>query len=356
MTRGTELVRNTRAFDIADFKGFQEEAVFPDWLEREGKDKFPHFVIERFTYKMIDDEFAKSVTAIHSLAYEAKLPKLTSSDTKNFQINLKDNDLIITFDEKPILSIKYYPDKSVIQHIGFLDSPSLASIDEQICLAAFRLALVHIFNKNEVKKLELFVSDPKVISFCQDLGFWVRGERIGSYYGNGKYQNELALEYSFFGIDDAINLLKSFNFLENNPSLELSVLKCKEIADNSLKEGVCDQLGNQYLQNIVYQLVRDSVKKEKLVSLQSKPWEEVMEACPLEFRSALKALSGQLSNLSLNQNTIQTLTANTITTPTVTVTPIVFSQPVPPLSNPAEITQPTNTMKPSTVPTPQETQ
>lgn len=295
----TQSGGNDRAFFLAEKKGFQEEAVFPDWLEREGEDPTNHyFVIEKFIYKIIDKELRAQANTLTSLTYKPLLPRLSHRQPDlNFNVKLNDNKVVVSVNDTQVLVTDYHPDNSVIQHIGFLDNISVFSKDETLNQDALRKALIFIAEQGRVKKLELFTSDPKIASLCQSLGFWTRGELIASCYREGKYHNQLGVEYSFFGIKEAIDSLKSFKLLETNSQVEHSLLECKQIVQRYLEEGICDQLGCLYLQNVVYQMVRDSLQLEKLVSLMQQPWREVISQCPAELYIALQKLTKQLQEL-----------------------------------------------------------
>lgn len=289
----TQSGGNERAFFLGAKKGYQEEAVFPDWLERSGKNDHHYFVIESFIYKITDQELQSQATKIPTLTYQARLPSLNKSGEK-LSVTLGDNKLIVRKGKESIIEMNYYPDSSVIQHIGFLDNIILYSTDDKLNQAALREALIFIAKENRVKKVELFTSNVDITALCEDLGFWVRGERIASSYYDGQYHNELGVEYSFFDIKDASELLKSFDLMEKDSSLEKSLQECHQIIEQMYENDLCDQLGKQYLENIIYQMVRDSLHAEKLISLHDQPWRNVIAKCPSELKIALHKLDKQL--------------------------------------------------------------
>lgn len=71
------------------------------------------------------------------------------------------------------------------------------------------------------------------------------------------YYNELAVEYSYFGIEEAIALIKSFNFPYSEVILK-AIASIQILISEIFNNGKCDLLGSRYLQNLVYQMVRDS--------------------------------------------------------------------------------------------------
>ncbi|QBR84465.1 GNAT family N-acetyltransferase [Legionella israelensis] len=298
----TQSGGNFRAFSIAEKKGYSEEAMFPDWLEREGQKGSHYFLIERYICKIIDNELEEKIALLPYLSYNAKLPSLTTSALeKGFSVQSENNQIIVKLGGTLILTTEFYPDTTVIQHIGFLENIRLHSDNKQQCLQAMRQAINFIAKEGNVKKLELFVSDPKIISLCQESGFWVRGECRGSLYHNGEYYNELGVEYSFFGIDEAREVLKSFE----QHQLEKLVINCQKEIQKSLEQGLCDELGACYMENIVYQVVRDELDKLKIMSLENKPWNSVIKDCPETVRTALIQLIDELNSIKKSQKTFR---------------------------------------------------
>ena len=300
----TQSGGNIAAFSLADKNGYSVEAVFADWLERVGKgNSYSHFVIERFIYKIIDKELQSQAVTATKLSYDAKLPSLKQNlAERNLKVTLNNNKIVVSSDQIPVLEFEYHPDNSVIKHIGFLDNFLLHFQDMQLCQDALRMSLQFIADLGQVKKLEFFTSDPKIVSLCQNLGFWVRGERIASYYDNGHYSNELGVEYSFFGINETTDFLNSFNLLEKNPQLKESLQKCQQVIESLVEQSNCDQLGNKYLQNIVYQMVRDGLQDINYVSLKDQPWQNTIKQCPDEIQFALQNLHKQLQLLVLQKD------------------------------------------------------
>jgi hypothetical protein len=291
----TQSGGNNAAFSLSDKYEYQVEAVFPDWLEREGKQQSYHFVLERFIYKFVDKELQRQINNIGTLKYNAKLPALMpNSFEKQLTVTLKAGRFcVLNENSLPVIEFEYYPDDSVIQHIGFLDNMVLYSKDMDLCGAALRKALAYICENEKVKKLELFTHEPETVALCQRLGFWVRGERLASCQINGNFYNELGVEYSYLGITEAINFIKSFNADSNN-GLKEALLACREVISNLMDSKECDILGSRYLENIVYQMVRDSHQERNYSALCQQPWQEVIKQCPEVFQLALQSLNKTL--------------------------------------------------------------
>ncbi|CAM2974062.1 putative acetyltransferase YhhY [Legionella steigerwaltii] len=294
--RFTQSGGNNKAFHLSDSIGYKTEAVFPDWLQRSGEaQKSLYYLIERFSYKIIDSALLEQSKSLASKKYEPKLPPLVDQTPSHLTVQRVNNKIQVLHDKNLVLDFDYYPDESVIQHIGFLEDLKIYQNDKKLCTAALRLALNSILTENRVKKLELFTHDDKAIELCAELGFWIRGERPASYCQDGKYFNELGVEYSFFGIEEALSLFNSF---KESQLITAKLNELQQIINHLEEKGVCDSLGKNYLANIVYQIVRDELLEQKLfVSLEDKPWEKVLPQCPEVFAQAAKQLQSALCAL-----------------------------------------------------------
>lgn len=242
-------------------------------------DESQYYLIERYSYQIIDTQVLEKSKSLESKQYEPKLPSLNQDKRYEHLITQRANDKIqVLHDDQLILEFDYFPDNSVIQHIAFLENVGIHHEDKMLCLAAFRHALHFLFNQHTVKKLELFTHQDNAIALCQDLGFWMRGEKIASFCEGGEYYNELGVEYSFFDIDDAKLLLNSF---KQDEGITDQLYTLQNIINLLEEDKSCDILGKNYLANIVYQIVRDELLDQKLfVSLGEKPWEQVLQQCP----------------------------------------------------------------------------
>ena len=107
-----------------------------------------------------------------------------------------------------------------------------------------------------------------------------------------KFKNEVGLEYSFFHIQDAKKLIKAKIPEENRiKTLGKSLQKLSEkIA--ALKN--CDLLGKAYLENILYQMVRDELGPNKVFSLADKKWLPLLVQTPPELHKDLLFLYNAL--------------------------------------------------------------
>ncbi|WP_454782615.1 GNAT family N-acetyltransferase [Legionella sp. WA2022007384] len=294
--RFTQSGGNNKAFHLSDSIGYHAEAVFPDWLQRTGPTPKDHYyLIERFSYKIIDPVLLNKAESTSSRQYEPELPPLLKNMSGQWEVRLVNDKIQVKLGNELILDFDYYPDESVIQHIAFLENLKLHHQDKELCSLALRQALNVILAGQRVKKLELFTHEDNAIELCAKLGFWVRGEKPVAYYKDGTYFNELGVEYSFFDIEDAQSLFNSF---KRDAGISSKLNELQQIINTLETHHVCDALGKNYLANIVYQIVRDELLEQKLfVSLNDKPWEKVLAQCPEVFAQAAKELQLALSVL-----------------------------------------------------------
>lgn len=287
----TQSGGNERAFFIADTYSFNEEGIFPDWLMRK-ENGGSFYLIERYIGRIIDKELAEEAAHFPSLRFQEMVPELNFSESKEIPLKRNDNQFIYYFKDRPLLTIDYEPDDSVIKHVGFL-SIQLHDVNyPHKAKQALSQALEQILQEQRVKKLDLFTADPKVAEICQQLGFFVRAEKMASYFDGEKFKNEVGLEYSFFNIQDAEKLIRAKIPTENRiKTLEKSLQKLSQkIA--TLEN--CDPLGKAYLENIVYQMVRDELGPNKVFSLTDKKWLPLLSQTPPELHKDLLFLYNAL--------------------------------------------------------------
>lgn len=287
----TQSGGNERAFFIADRYAFNEEAIFPDWLMRK-ENGGDFYLLERYVGRIIDEELAAEATHFPSLKFQEVVPEFHLLENEEVTVQRNKDQFICYFKERPILTVDYEPDDSVIKHIGFLSIQINDANYPHEAKQGLRHVLGQILQEQRVKKLDLFTADPKVAEICQELGFFVRGEKIASYFDGEKFKNEVGLEYSFFHIQDAKKLIKAKIPEENRiKTLGKSLQKLSEkIA--ALKN--CDLLGKAYLENILYQMVRDELGPNKVFSLADKKWLPLLVQTPPELHKDLLFLYNAL--------------------------------------------------------------
>ncbi len=76
-------------------------------------------------------------------------------------ITLNENKILTYYEDQLVLEFEFYPDNSVIKHIAFLDNFSLSNPDFLLCEAALRKALQFIYENEQVKKIELLISQQR---------------------------------------------------------------------------------------------------------------------------------------------------------------------------------------------------
>lgn len=292
----TQSGGNFKAFHIAD-KYFSEEVVFPDWLQRHNNEG-NFYLIERYICLFLDDELVKTASQLPSLKYEETIPALHSTNNDLITVESINHQYTAYFQGKPLLTIDAEPDNSVIRHIAFLSIQLHMQNHQSEATQALQKILTDMLEENRVKKMELFTAEPAVAALCQQTGFFVRGETIASYYDNKEgYKNELALEYSFFNITDAHSLItaKVANIVKKD-SIANVLLSCSEKIDQLIKQKTCDVLGARFLENLIYQIVRDGLGPNKVFSLADKRCLPLIKQAPSILHDDLRNLMNQLQN------------------------------------------------------------
>ncbi|MBA2652712.1 MAG: GNAT family N-acetyltransferase [Tatlockia sp.] len=291
----TQSGGNEAAFHLAD-KHYSEEGVFPDWLERssnEGK----YFLIERYIYRFLDEEMTSIASKLPKLKYQEKIPMLIEVEDTSITISRVDNQFICYLQQQPLLKVGFEPDDSVIQHIGFLSLEMLTPDNLFQAQIGLRKILTNIFEESRVKKLELFTAQPAVAELCKNSGFFKRAEKIASFCENKEYKNELGVEYSFFNISDAKKLITAaVSDCSKKESIEKALDMCSDTIKSLVENKICDFLGAHYLENLVYQMVRDDLGPNKIFSLTDKRWKPLLTDTPLGLQTDLLRLANRLNN------------------------------------------------------------
>lgn len=291
----TQSGGNEAAFHIADKHSFSQEAVFPDWLERSHQEGH-YYLIERYIYRFLDKELEKTASELPSLQYKEIFPLVHDTQEHNdVTVKRQNNKFICYAQNKPILTVDVDPDDSVIKHIGFLSITLHAPYSQAQAEKGLRNVLTQILKEGRVKKLELFTAEPETADLCKQLGFFVRGEKIASYYDNGQYKNELGVEYSFFTITDANSLLTAkVSHKEKKETIEEALTHCSNSIKTLIDDGICDMLGARYLENLVYQMVRDELGPNNIFSLSDKRWKALLSQTPMSLHKDLLQLFNRL--------------------------------------------------------------
>lgn len=288
----TQSGGNNAAFHLVDKNfSFSEEAVFPNWLQQH--------LIERYVYRLLDKELATMIApGLPSLKYEEVVPPLQAINNDCIVIKQIDYQYIAYLDEKPLLTVDFEPDNSVIKHIAFLAiTLHKANCEAQATLALQKI-LTAILQEGRVKKVELFSAEPAIAELCRSAGFFVRGEKIASYYDDKDgYKNELGMEYSFFTIKDAENLIAAkITNAEKRDNVAAVLSRCSTKIKELIANKTCDGLGANYLENVVYQIVRDSLEGNKVFSLADKRWQPLIKHLPQDLILNLRRLQNRLKN------------------------------------------------------------
>ncbi|QLZ69060.1 hypothetical protein FOLKNPGA_01842 [Legionella sp. PC1000] len=292
----TQSGGNLAAFHIAD-KDFSEEAVFPDWLQRRNNEG-NFYLIERYICRFLDDELVKAASKLPSLKYEEVNPPLQSANNNAITVKRVNSQYTAYFQEKPLLTLDVEPDNSVIRHIGFMSIQLHMPEHQAEATQALQKILTDILQENRVKKVELFTAEPAVAELCQNTGFFVRGETIASYYDDKEgFKNELGVEYSFFNITDAQSLITAkIANTEKRERVSSALFNCSVKINELIKSKTCDTLGARFLENLIYQMVRDGLGPNRVFSLDDKRWLPLIKETPCILQDDLSRLLNRLQD------------------------------------------------------------
>jgi len=195
------------------------------------------------------------------------------------------------------LTVDFDPDDSVIPHVGFLSIKLHSNERQAQALVGLNQILANLLEEGRVKKLDLFTAEPAVAKLCQRSGFFVRGEKIASYYEEGSYKNELAVEYSFFNLSDAEQLIiAKVSDPAKRSSISEILANCSKSIARLVETKSCDALGARYLEYLIYQMVRDSLGPNRIYSLSDKRWMPLLAHTPTVLHEDLLRLSNRLQN------------------------------------------------------------
>ncbi|MBA2656933.1 MAG: hypothetical protein H0U70_08085 [Tatlockia sp.] len=227
------------------------------------------------------------------------MPTQVKAEHNSIKINRVDNHFTCYFQDILLLTLDFEPDESVIQHIGFITIKLHSGNHSIEVQQGLRKILTNLLEEGRVKKLELFTSNPAIAELCRNTGFFVRAEKIASIYENGKYHNELGVEYSFFEIADAQKLIKAKVLdLDKRAVINEALISCKNTIESLEKEKINGVLGARFLENLTYQMVRDNLGPNKIFSLANKRWMPLLLEVPKTLQDGLLRLANRLVSSS----------------------------------------------------------
>lgn len=281
----TQSITNNGAILLANKRNYREEAMLPEWLERTNDDGQTYHIGERFIGKFIDDALLQHSRELPSLKYQEVFPALKSSLAVS--ILQKEHQFTGHYEGSELLRLECDPNESTTYpHVGTLSIVHCATSYTPAMSMCLRMILEKIMLGGRNRKVEIITNTPVIIELCKNVGFFVRGEKIASHYDDGVYSNELCLEYSFFGIEDALKLVHSQITNERRvANIDNALNRCKEAVKNLHANGYCDILGARYLENLMYQLIRDEFGLDKVFSLRDKPWQPLLSDLPSTLQS-----------------------------------------------------------------------
>lgn len=277
---------------LAEKKGFKPFATFGEWQPRlTGDPAYTNkwLVAEKFLELIIDP----TLDSKRSPLFEPALPalKITNPLTFNIKITGPTNNCFIQ--DKLIASCIREDGVRRFDHIQFWSVKLEPDCD--LLVAEQFLRELALESKKSFKKIELYSHDPDTIRLMKNLGFHCRGARTASCKIGENYYNETGAELSFYDINDAYKVLK---LSKNNPDVELlnSVEACHKAIQEDWKNTRIDDYGQIYLENLVFQMVRE-VHSEALYEKETSPWINLISELPdnLDCKKPLEIIATHLN-------------------------------------------------------------
>ena len=273
---------NGPALHLANKMEFKVEATFPDWLPRRTGDETytrKWFIGERFLSRL-EPEIEKQ--SIPLISFTPQLPLLTVDRSLSKAIELKkvDEKIYCYNDNKLIATCSLDAGVRRYAHIQFWDIQPEPDCDSTL-LQNFLRELA-VLASQEYKKVEIFVSNQEVLNATAVLGFHYRGQKVASRKVGNTYYNEAGVDLSFFNIKDTKEMLST---LEKKDGYQLakvsSVLtNCEKSIEKIFENGQIDLYGKLYLENLAFQMTRESLGETRLYSEETAPFNKLIAGLP----------------------------------------------------------------------------
>lgn len=277
---------------LAEKKGFKIFAVFGEWQPRlTGQVEYTNkwMAAEKFLELILDP----SLESKKSTTFDPALPQLLVTNPPKFDIETKDHIKNCWVSKQLMASCTMDDGVRRFAHIQFWSVKIESNCNLQIAEQFLReLALE---SKKSFKKIEIYSHDPRTIKIMEQLGFHCRGERTASCLIGEDYFNETGAELSFFNIDNAFEVL-NHSKKQTEPAFINLLATCKSTIKADLLTHKVDNYGKAYLENLVFQMVRE-VHSEALYEQGAEPWGRLIFEIPsnLACKEHLENLAMQLA-------------------------------------------------------------
>lgn len=258
---------NKIALCLAKKMGFKIEVIQPDWSCRLRKTKkylSKYYIPSRFLAFKLPDEDKINQCASLVKCFAPEIPALNTNHDllkhSHIQIDSAKNEARFFYKNNELGVCEFKQGVRTFSHIQFWTiklNPTFNLPAMEVCLREL------ICNASlQCKKIEIYTHELKIQQLLTALGFSCRGKRVASYKENGVYYDEISCDFSFFNIDDAKELLNNINddvYSKKNFLLLRLLDKHKETIQQAFNNKKIDKFASLYLQNYVYQNIRDSI-------------------------------------------------------------------------------------------------
>lgn len=306
---------NDIAFKLSQKMDFKAEVIFPDSLRRQtGPKKYTSkwYMGIRFLAFMLDPVLTKQ-TKSHVKIYVPKMPLLKPDESLM-------HDAKVVIDQEHKKAICSYRDNIIgvctfaqgvrrFSHIQFWEIKLEPGCDLSAMEACLRQLACQA--AQHCKKIEMYVADKVTAALLEMLGFHCRGSKTASRKIGDDYCDEIGVDLSFFNIQDASEFLHTLTMDKHLVKRMLSALnKCQKSILRAHSEKQLDQYSVLYLENMVFQMIREGLGEIAMRRYGQKdqeppPWHKLIHQLPSSLKEDFIRLEKLISNTCVNEPTQQ---------------------------------------------------
>lgn len=300
---------NSIALKLAEKMGFKAEVIFPDWIRRAtGTQEYTRKwnMAARFMAFLTDPELSK-VAIANVKPYTPKLPLMRMTNPKvQIEFDRVNNKALCFVDGAKQGECSFSQGVRRFGHIQFWE----LSLEPACNLAVMEYFVrqLAVEQAGRCKKIEIYTSDKVLAHLVENLGFHCRGEKIGSCKIGNHYFNEIGVDFAFFNLADAKEIAAIYVLDEYQMKRINSVLgECNEYISQSLASQSIDKYTALYLENMAFQMVRESVgeiaiRRYGLMGQPAAPWRQLIEDMPIIIKECFLKLDQVTTKTFLSSN------------------------------------------------------
>ncbi len=282
---------NDPAFQLAKKMGFTPTVEFADRPRREtGPEEYRNKwrMGARYMEYILDENILES--SISSVQpFLPVMPKLKSDVcSKSNHLNISGTHGTLRF-----------------SHIIFW-SINLDSGYDDSAIAHLRHQLIQ--SSKQCKKIELYTHDQDTLNLLKSMGAHCYGnKKRASCLVNDQYYDEVAVEFSFFNIDDAKEIVNIY-IDDRHQAIPIlwALIRFQKTIDQIFDENQIDEYGKVYLENLAFQMIRESVGENAIHRYREggkapQPWSGLIDklVCYPDVKSSLSNLHSLLHEAPL---------------------------------------------------------